>query len=457
MHYIKYFLIIFCLLVSFTGRAEPVSKVFEHAYQTQLLMHIEASLAEAQARHDIIPTWAAEEIRAKVNPELVTEAEFQATFDEVRHRMVALLTVRGSKMANGAEQYLHFGATTVDIYDTLMVLQLLETIQRLQAQQLQLELALMKLTREHIDTVMIGRTLGQHALPITFGKKVSGWLAENRRHINRLSDVQALLRKSAILKGAVGSYLGLGEKGPLVEQDYARQLGLDVPYPDDWHASRDVFADYAMTLAMMSKSLGRIGQTVFLLQSTDIGEVVEQRPGSAVSSSSMPHKKNPSRSEALILAGRKVPALAEVILADMVNFYERDNTSGPNRVLVELSIAADEMLKDANVLISRLQVYPEQMRTNLSKTKGLITAQRLSLALAPHMGKQRADQLIKDIAQQTYTGNASFTENLQQNPLVTKHLSSEDIASLTDLTTYLGQDRQLVEAVLDWVSEQRKQ
>ena len=455
-NYQRWFLLL-CLLVGSNLSANDVASLFEHDQQTRLLMHIEASMAEAQAKHTIIPLWAAQEIRAKADPALVTEAEFKAEYAKVRHRMVALLNVWGAKMEKGAEQYLHFGATTVDIYDTLMVLQVLEAIELLIKQQLQLEAQLLTLVKEHMHTIMIGRTLGQHALPITFGKKASCWLAENRRHIERLQAVSQKLRQSAILKGAVGSYLGLGDKALVVEQDFARQLGLDTPYPDDWHASRDVFAEYAMVLAMLSKSLARIGQEVFLMQGTDLAEVVETRPDSAVSSSSMPHKKNPSRSEALIHAGRTVPAKAEVILDDMVNFFERDNTSRPNRALADLSIAAETMLKDANRLIKRLEINPENMRRNLNRTKGLITAQRLVLALAPHMGKQRANEHIHKVAQKTYNGSNSFLENLLADKIVMKHLKTQEITKLTDVSTYLGKDRELVEAVVKRIEDLRKQ
>lgn len=455
MYFLRAWLLLVSIFVVSAAQAQSVAEVFGHNEQTRLIMHIEASMAEAQAKHGIIPQWAAEEIRAKADPSLVTEAELKAAFSEVRHRMIAMLKAWGSKMDNGAEQYVHYGATTVDIYDTLMALQLIATIEHLQTRQLALETKLMALAKEHATTIMPGRTLGQHALPITFGKKVTSWLAENRRHINRLKTVREKLRHSAILKGAVGSYLGLGEKGPAVEQDFAIQLGLKKAYADDWHASRDVFAEYAMVLAMMSKSLQRLGQEIFLMQSTDLGEVYETRVGNAVSSSSMPHKKNPSRSEALILAGRTIPAQAEVILDDMVNFYERDNTGGPNGVLASLSIAADDMLKNANLLVKRLVVYPKQMRENLNKTKGLITAQRIVMALAPHMGKQHADELIIKIARQTYASEAQFVDVLLQNTDVTKHLSETDIRELTDVATYRGEDEALVEAVLDWVKSER--
>ena len=129
--------------------------------------------------------------------------------------------------------------------------------------------------------------------PITFGKKMSTWLGENRRNIERLEHVKNKIRQSGILKGAVGSYLGLGENAIKTEALMMQKLGLDEPHKDDWHGIRDVFAEYALTLALVSKSFGRIGNELTLLQMTELGETEEDLGADAVGSSTMPQKKNP--------------------------------------------------------------------------------------------------------------------------------------------------------------------
>ncbi|MCB1645192.1 MAG: hypothetical protein KDI36_07050, partial [Pseudomonadales bacterium] len=287
-----------------------MADIFSVDQRNQKVLEIEAALAEAQAAVSIIPAEAAAEIRAKASIEFAKAEDIAREYAVVEHRMVALLNVWGRSMAGGAEQYVHFGATTVDIYDTLLVLQLLDAAEILQADLLAFEDALLIQAERHAGTVMIGRTLGQHALPITFGKKLAVWLGENRRHLQRLQQVRARLRQSAILKGAVGSYLGLGDDAMKVEQLFAEKLGLDRPYIADWHSSRDVFAEYAQLLALISQSMSRLGTELFLLQMTDIGETVEYRPETVVGSSTMPHKNNPGKSESLIQYGRSIPALA---------------------------------------------------------------------------------------------------------------------------------------------------
>ncbi|MEI9901500.1 MAG: lyase family protein [Hyphomicrobium sp.] len=174
-------------------------------------------------------------------------------------------------------QYVHYGATTVDIYDTAIVLQLRRATLLFIEELRGIETVLIDMARAHQDTIMPGRTLGQHALPITFGKKVSTWIGENRRDIERLKSILGELDRSAILKGAVGTYAGLGAKAIDIERSFAKELGLSEPYPDDWHATRDVFASYALTVSLISKLYGAIGQELFLLQMTDIGETSETR------------------------------------------------------------------------------------------------------------------------------------------------------------------------------------
>ncbi len=439
-----------------TVSATEVDALFEHEAQTQFLMDIETAMARAQAKHNVIPAWAAEEIANKADASLVSASALANEYQVVRHRMVAFLNVWGRQMDDGAEQYLHYGATTVDIYDTLLVLQLLNAIDQFIQSQRIIEQRLISLADQHKTTVMVGRTLGQHALPITFGKKMSGWLGENRRHIERMKTIRSKLRRSAILKGAVGSYLGLSEKAIAVETDFAAFLGLDRPYPDDWHGSRDVLADYALTLALIAKSYGRWGQEIFLLQSTDVSEVVEKRPATAVSSSSMPHKKNPSRSEALIHHSRTIPRLAEVLLDDVINFYERDNTSRPNQTMAEITNATATMLRDTDTLLRRLHINDTSMRNNLNRTDGMLTAQRLVMALAPALGKQVANELVHELAQQSYRSGDRFAEVLSNDSRISEHLNQDQINALTDPSTYVGLDGALVDAVIEAVRTARE-
>jgi adenylosuccinate lyase len=427
---------------------DTVEATFSDARLNGYVLDIEAALARAQAAEGVIPQSAADAITAAAVPGAVPADALAAEYDIVRHRMVAFIHVFSRSLDPEAANYLHYGATTVDIYDTARMLQVRQSILLLIEDLRDIELQLIELAETHRDTPMIGRTLGQHALPITFGKKVSGWIGENRRHIDRLTDLLGRVERSAIMKGAVGSYVGLGDRARAVEQRFGAELGLGEPYADDWHASRDVFAEYAADLGLLARFYGRIGQEIFLLQSTDIGEVVERRRSTAVGSSTMPHKNNPSQSEALVQYSRTIPALAGVVADDMMNMFERDNTSRPNRVVAEISVESEDMLAAASRLISRLEVDPEAMRRNLDRSGGWILSQRFVFALAPHMGRTEAEELIRDLAHQARDSGAGLRETVMANAAIRDALGEAEIDTLLDPTTYTGLAGEQVDAVI---------
>lgn len=433
-----------------TARIDPrsIESIFSRAGLNSYVLEIEAALARSQAELGIIPQSAADEISATASLASIPQAEIDAEYQIVRHRMVALLNVWRRRLSPDSANYLHYGATTVDIYDSARVLQLRASTLVLIDELRDLETGMIALARTHRSTPMIGRTLGQHALPITFGKKVSGWIGENRRHIDRLGQLLDRIERSVIMKGAVGSHLGLGADGMEVELGVAMHLGLPAPYRDDWHPARDVFAEYAGMLAMISRSQGRIGQEVFLLQTTDIAEVVERRPGTAVGSSTMPHKNNPSLSEALIQRSRVIPRLAEIVGDDMINMFERDNTSRPNQVLEEISIETAEMLSEARRLISRIEVDPVRMRENLDRSGGWILAQRFMFALAPEIGRDAAEDHMRDLASSARTSGESLYSVAVTDPVITAALTPTAIQELLDPTTYIGLAAEQVDAVI---------
>ncbi len=429
--------------------------VFSREGLNSYVLDIEAALARAQAAHGVIPERAAAEISRTAVLESIPSDEIREENRIVRHRMVALLNVWKRRLDSDSADYLHYGATTVDIYDSARMLQVRQAILFLIEDLRDLEMALIALAQEHRDTPMIGRTLGQHALPITFGKKISGYIGENRRHIDRLHDLLDRVERSVIMKGAVGSYLGLGQAGMEVERSFAAELGLPEPYLDDWHAARDVFAEYANTLAMISRSQGRFGQEIFLLQATDIGELVERRPATAVGSSAMPHKNNPSLSEALIHRSRIIPRLSEIVGDDMINMFERDNTSRPNRMMDEISLETGMLIEDAVTLIERLEIDTGRMRENLDLSGGWILSQRFVFALAPHIGREAAEEHMRALASEAIESGAELYRIAGQDSVISGSLSADEIEALLDPTSYTDLAAEQVDAVIARAMEAR--
>ena len=433
---------------------KDIAYIYSYDNTNQIVMNIEAALARAQASQGIIPEWAAEEITKKAEVRYMPKTEIDAENEFVRHRLVSRLNVWKRSLDNGAEEYLHYGATTVDIFDTVLVLQIKASLRILIHDLIEIENLLLKLTKDNIETYMAGRTIGQHALPITFGKKTSTWLAENRRNIERLKAVEEKINRSVILKGAVGTYLGLGPKGIETELLMSQELGLGTPYIADWHGVRDVFAEYALTLALISKSFGRIGDELTLLQMTEIGETLENLGFKAIGSSTMPHKKNPRGPGNLVNFSRIIPRQSEIILDDMVNSFERDQPRS-DETLKDISITAELMTNTAIRLLNELEVNKDVMRKNLNITNGLILSQRVTYFLADIIGKDTAESMIHDIAMKAITENISLSDAIKNDKIASQYFTDQDLKNLLDPETYIGLAIEQVEIIINQIESNR--
>ena len=446
-------LLIFSMSVV-TDETKDIAYIYSYDNTNQIVMNIEAALARAQASQGIIPEWAAEEITKKAEVRYMPKTEVDAENEFVRHRLVSRLNVWKRSLDNGAEEYLHYGATTVDIFDTVLVLQIKASLRILIDDLIEIENLLLKLTKDNIETYMAGRTIGQHALPITFGKKTSTWLAENRRNIERLKAVEEKINRSVILKGAVGTYLGLGPKGIETELLMSQELGLGTPYIADWHGVRDVFAEYALTLALISKSFGRIGDELTLLQMTEIGETLENLGFKAIGSSTMPHKKNPRGPGNLVNFSRIIPRQSEIILDDMVNSFERDQPRS-DETLKDISITAELMTNTAIRLLNELEVNKDVMRKNLNITNGLILSQRVTYFLADIIGKDTAESMIHDIAMKAITENISLSDAIKNDKIASQYFTDQDLKNLLDPETYIGLAIEQVEIIVNQIESNR--
>ena len=446
-------LLIFSMSVV-TDETKDIAYIYSYDNTNQIVMNIEAALARAQASQGIIPGWAAEEITKKAEVRYMPKTEVDAENEFVRHRLVSRLNVWKRSLDNGAEEYLHYGATTVDIFDTVLVLQIKASLGILIDDLIEIENLLLKLTKDNIETYMAGRTIGQHALPITFGKKTSTWLAENRRNIERLKAVEEKINRSVILKGAVGTYLGLGPKGIETELLMSQELGLGTPYIADWHGVRDVFAEYALTLALISKSFGRIGDELTLLQMTEIGETLENLGFKAIGSSTMPHKKNPRGPGNLVNFSRIIPRQSEIILDDMVNSFERDQPRS-DETLKDISITAELMTNTAIRLLNELEVNKDVMRKNLNITNGLILSQRVTYFLADIIGKDSAESMIHDIAMKAIAENISLSDAIKNDKVASQYFTDQDLKNLLDPETYIGLAIEQVEIIVNQIESNR--
>jgi len=425
--------------------------IFGERATVATIMRIEAALARAQARLGIIPAAAAAAIDRTARPEYAPAEAIAGHARKVGHPLVAVLTAWSEQLGDEAAAYLHYGATTPDIRLTTQVIQMRQAMQRYCERALEIEDILMRMARAHRATPMMGRTVGRHALPITFGLKASTWMLENRRNLDRM---QGWLRRTdaGVLAGAVGSYAALGDLGFEVERQTMAELGLGTPEPADWKGTRDKHAEWGCLLAIAAKSLARMAQDIFLMQGDDLAEVDEGNQ--EVGSSTMPHKSNPRKATAIIGLARQIAHESGVLLDWMVSIYERDQISNDSS-LGSIAGNMDRLLQAAAGLLSGLIVHPSNMDRNLGRTGGLIMAERVMFALGDHVGKHKAHTLVREAARQGREQGVGFRQALLDHAGIAPHLDAERIDALLDHRTYLGLAPQAVDRALDYVAQRR--
>jgi adenylosuccinate lyase len=422
--------------------------VFDDMHLLQKWLDVEVALAQAEAELGIIPESAAQEInRCAVAGEL-DAARMKELIDETVHPIVPLIRVLQNACSGDAGEYIHWGATTQDIMDTAMILQAREAMAILDNRSAGLSTALGHLASTYRDTIMPGRTHGQHALPITFGYKAAVWLAEVERHRQRLLQCRPRLLVGQ-LGGAAGTLASLGEKGLLVQERMLEILGLGVPLIT-WHTSRDGLAEFASLLGMLAATAGKMAREIINLQRTELAEAEEPFNEGKVGSSTMPHKRNPMICEAILALSRLVMRSTPLALDAMIQDHERDWSSDHIEwaYLGEMCMLTDGALDLSQRVLTGLKVYPQRMQRNLGLLDGLALSEAVMLALGKELGRQTAHEVVYECAMRSYEKDLPFRQVLGEHLLVTAHLTPAQIEELLNPEHYTGLAGQFVDRVL---------
>ncbi|HLW61166.1 MAG TPA: adenylosuccinate lyase family protein [bacterium] len=430
--------------------------IFTDRSLVQTWLDVEVALARAGAVADVIPLWAAEEIACKARIESIDFEALGRQTEVVGYPILPLIRILAAQCEKGAGEYVHWGATTQDIMDTAVVLQL-RRVHGILTRDLQFLIDIAAdLAKRYRDTLMAGRTHGQHALPITFGFKVAVWIAELARHRERLQSIAARLFVGQFA-GAAGTLASLGAQGLVVQREMMRELGLGVP-SIAWHVARDVFVEFVTLLALISGTIAKIGQEIALLQKTEVSEVEEGYVEGRGGSSTMPQKRNPITCEVLMALGAIVAHDAALMYTAMHPDHER--ATGPWHVewevIPEACILAGGALHQAIALLRNLIVRSDRMILNLNLTKGLIGSEAVLMALAPTVGRQRAHGIIYRAAMTAVESGRSLEMILGDDQEVRAHLSLERIRIALDPSTYSGLSGEFVDRVLATVGHLSK-
>lgn len=422
--------------------------VWSDENRLQKHLDVEAALALAEAELGLIPEYAAKVIAEKAKVELL---DLQAIADEVLKSKHSLMpTIRALQALCGPEagEYVHFGATTQDIVDTGMMLQLKEAHAIIVRDLRAIARQLARLAREYRDTPIAGRSHGVQGLPTTFGFKIAVLLSEVLRHLDRLKEAEARVF-TGVIGGAVGTYAAFGPLGPEVEERTLRKLGLAVP-DICWHSSRDRQAEYIGILGMISATLGKLGNEFYNLMRTEIDELEEPFTSGKIGSSTMPHKRNPAALEGIVSLSKPVRYNVALVQEAMIVEHERDAMSWRCEwiALPETCIYLSAQLASAKAVLEGLVVKPENMRRNLDRLGGLLLSERVMFALADRLGKQTAHHIIYELSMKAVEENRAFKDVLLEDKRVAEALDEKTLDELLDPAAYLGSAPQIVDRVL---------
>ena len=424
---------------------------FEERYRTEMndvlddwnkikkWMEVEVALAKAHAQLGTIPKdvpTKIEQAMKKVKPERVEEIE-----KEIHHDLMAMVKAL-SEQAGDAGKYVHLGATSYDIEDTATALIFRDAIQLLEKHLSSLSSVLKKLALKHKKTVCIGRTHGQHAVPTTYGMKFAIYYQELKRNTERLREAKQRITAGK-MSGATGTMATFGPKGPEVQRLVMKELGLKAAKASNQVIQRDRHAEVLCVLALIAALLEKISKEIRNLQRTEILEVSEPFGKKQVGSSTMPHKRNPHKSERICSLARLVRANTMTALENIALEHERDLTNSANEraIFGESFVAADYMTLQLTKILEGLEFFPENIGRNLELTHGLIMAERLMIALTEKMGRQEAHELVRTLSQEAFASKRHLKKLVIERKILDKKQADE----LFDYSTYIGHAEHIVE------------
>ncbi|MCD4809809.1 MAG: adenylosuccinate lyase, partial [Methanosarcinales archaeon] len=418
------------------GTAE-MKQVWSEESKLIKLLQVEAALARAEADIGMIPGDAADTIAAAVDSvklERVNEIE-----DEIHHDMMAVVMAM-SEQCGAAGKWVHFGATSNDMLDTQLALQIKESIALLRSKTIAVRDALVEMADKHKTTVCVGRTHGQIGVPTTYGLRFAVWASEMDRHLTRLDELEP---RAAVgqMTGAVGTQAAFGADGIEVQRRTMEYLGLGSVEVSTQIIQRDRHAEFVMWMANTVTTLDKICVEFRSLQRSEIAEIEESFGKKQVGSSTMPHKRNPIKSEQVCGLARIVRAMVEPELLNNTLWDERDltNSSCERVIFPETCVLTDHILKLAEGIIANLRFFPENIKRNLELMGGLNMGEAVMIELAKRgVGRQEAHEIVRTSAMEARESGRHMKEVLMSRPEVTEFISAGEIEGVMDPEGYIG-------------------
>lgn len=420
----------------------------------RLLKHIEieVALAKAEGELGVIPKDAAQKIAERADPSKFDLEIIAQEIARLKHSFMATINALQTQCGDAGE-FVHYGPTTQDIVDTGTVLQLKEAFEiverdtKLIAQELKIQ------AKKYQYTPMVGRTHGMQALPTTFGFKLAVWLDEFIRHLTRLKEIKSRILVGNI-NGAICTYASFGEKGPEVEKRTLDLLGLNTPNIG-WQSARDRFSEYASVIALISGTLGKIGNEFYNLMRTEINEVEEPFSAGKIGSSTMPQKRNPAMLEGLASLTSPLFKSVALIHESMRVEHERDAMSWRAEwiALPEINMYIAAQLSIALTVLQGLKVNEKQMLKNLEIQNGLLLSEKVMFELGKRLGKQTAHHIVYECAMIAFEQERIFLDVLMERTELTQNFQRDELEEWLKPENYLGSAPQKVDAVIHYAEK----
>ncbi|MFH1520259.1 MAG: adenylosuccinate lyase [Candidatus Micrarchaeota archaeon] len=415
--------------------------VFDDQTKLNRWMAVEVALAKAHAQLGHIPKDAPGKIEDGMKK--VTHARVVEIESLIHHDLMAMVKAL-TEQAGDAGKYVHLGATSYDIEDTATALIFLDAIAVIENNLTGFGIVLKKLALEHKETVCVGRTHGQHAVPTTYGMKFALYYQELKRDLERLKEAKKRIAVGK-MSGAVGTMATFGNDGPKIQKFVMKELGLEEAKVTNQVIQRDRHAEVIFILAITASLLEKIAKEIRNLQRTEILELSEAFSAKQVGSSTMPQKRNPHKSERVCSLARLVRANVLTAIENNALEHERDLTNSANEraIFSESFIALDYMLLEMTKIVGGLVFYPDNIKRNLELTKGLILAERLMIYLVENkkMGRQDAHEQVRNMAQEAFAKGKHLKELVLERKLVDK----KEAEMLFEYSTYVGNAKKIIE------------